>query len=168
MKRSGLIWLTAAVVAAGAAVAAFAGGLGRWAVDVTVIDDAITRRVAGAPVPGFTAAASVIAEAGAALATVIAGFLLLLALIALVLAGRWRRRGGWATAAFVAVTGLSLMRLSVAAPTDVLLGAILGVSVPLPGCGCSPRMNRSRWSTAARTARILTSAAPAARRSGAR
>ena len=31
------------------------------------------------------------------------------------------------------MTGLSLMRLGVAAPTDVLLGAILGVSVPLLG-----------------------------------
>ena len=83
IERSGYIWLTAAVVAAGAAIAVFAGGLSRWAVDVTVIDDAITRRVAGVPVPGFTAAASVIAEAGAALATVIAGFVLLLALIVL-------------------------------------------------------------------------------------
>ena len=62
VERSGLIWLAAAIVAAGAAVAVFAGGLSRWAVDVTVIDDAITRRVAGAPVPGFTAVASVIAE----------------------------------------------------------------------------------------------------------
>ena len=70
-------------MATGAAIAVFAGGLSRWAVDVTVIDDAMTRRVAGAPVPGFTAVASVIAEAGAALATVIAGFVLLLALIVL-------------------------------------------------------------------------------------
>ena len=198
VERSGLIWLAAAIVATGAAIALFAGGLSRWAVDVTVIDDAMTRRVAGAPLPGFTAVASVIAEAGAALATVIAGFVLLLALIVLrrfrrllvlvvsyevltllttafllvvhrplpfgvpvqfpwagfampsaeigrlcfvltgalytlVPAGRWRHRGGWAAAAFVAVTGLSLMRLGVAAPTDVLLGAILGVSVPLLG-----------------------------------
>ena len=185
-------------MAAGAAIAVFAGGLSRWAVDVTVIDDAITRRVAGVPVPGFTAAASVIAEAGAAPATVIAGYVLLLALIVLrrfrqllvlvvsyevltlltsafllivhrplpfgvpaqfrwagfampsaeierlcavltgalytlVPAGRWRRRGGWAAAAIVAMIGLSLMRLGVDAPTDVLLGAILGVSVPLLG-----------------------------------
>ena len=55
VERSGLIWLAAAIVAVGAAIAVFAGGLSRWAVDVTVIDDAITRRVAGAPVPGFTA-----------------------------------------------------------------------------------------------------------------
>ena len=185
-------------MATGAAIAVFAGGLSRWAVDVMVIDDAITRRVAGAPVPGFTAVARVIAEAGAAPATVIAGYVLLLALIVLrrfrhllvlvvsyevltvlttvfllivhrplpfgvpvqfrwagfampsaeiekvcavltgalytlVPAGRWRRRGGWAAAAIVAVTGLSRMRLGVDAPTDVLLGAILGVTVPLLG-----------------------------------
>ena len=198
IERSGLIWLAAALVAAGAAIAVFGGGLGRWAVDVTVIDDALTRRVAGLPVPGFTAVARLIAEAGARPATVIAGYLLLLALIVLrrfrhllvlvvsyevltlltaiivfavhrplpfgvlvqfrwagfsmpsaevatvcavltgalytlVPAGRWRRRGGWAAAAIVAVIGLSRMRLGVDAPTDVLLGAVLGVTVPLLG-----------------------------------
>ena len=45
VERSGLIWLAAAMVATGAAIAVFAGGLSRWAVDVTVIDDAMTRRV---------------------------------------------------------------------------------------------------------------------------
>ena len=198
IDRSGLIWLAAAIAATGAAVAVFVGGLSRWAVDVTVIDDAITRRVAGLPVPGFTAAARLIAEAGARPATVIAGYALLLALIVLrrfrhllvlvvsygvlmlltavvlfavhrplpfgvpvqfrwggfampsveiatvcavltgalytlVPAGRWRRRGGWAAAAIVVVIGLSRMRLGVDAPTDVLLGAILGVTVPLLG-----------------------------------
>ena len=198
IERSGYIWLAVAIVAAGAAVAVFAGGLSRWAVDVTVIDDAVTRWVAGAPVPGFTVVARVIAEAGAAPAAVIAGYLLLLALIVLrrfrhllvlvvsyealtllttafllvvhrplpfgvlvqfrwagfsmpsvevekvcavltgalytlVPAGRWRRRGGWAAAVIVAVIGLSRMRLGVDAPTDVLLGAVLGVTVPLLG-----------------------------------
>ncbi len=198
IERSGLTWLAAAIMATGAALAVFGGGLSRWAVDVTVIEDAITRRVAGVPVPGFTAVARVIAEAGAAPATVIAGYVLLLALIVLrrfrhllvlvvsyevltvlttvfllivhrplpfgvpvqfrwagfampsaeiekvcavltgalytlVPAGRWRRRGGWAAVAIVAVIGLSRMRLGVDAPTDVLLGAILGVTVPLLG-----------------------------------
>ena len=198
IERSGLAWLAAALVAAGAAIAVFGGGLGRWAVDVTVIDDALTRRVAGLPVPGFTAVARLIAEAGARPATVIAGYALLLALIVLrrfrhllvlvvsyevltlltaiivfavhrplpfgvlvqfrwagfampsaeiatvcavltgalytlVPTGRWRRRGGWAAAAIVAVIGLSRMRLGVDAPADVLLGAILGVTVPLLG-----------------------------------
>ncbi len=198
IERSGLIWLGVALVAAGGAIAVFAGGLSRWAVDVTVVDDALTRWVAGAPVPGFTAAARVIAEAGAAPAAVIVGYLLLLALIVfrrfrhllvlvvsyevltllttvfllvvhrplpfgvlvqfrwagfsmpsvelekvcavltgalytLVPAGRWRRRGGWAAAVIVAVIGLSRMRLGVDAPTDLLLGAVLGVTVPLLG-----------------------------------
>jgi tRNA A-37 threonylcarbamoyl transferase component Bud32/membrane-associated phospholipid phosphatase len=198
IERSGYIWLAVAIVAAGAAIAVFAGGLSRWAVDVTVIDDAMTRRVAGASVPGFTAVARVIAETGAAPATVIAGYALLLALIVLrrfrhllvlvvscevltllttifllvvhrplpfgvpvqfrwagfampsveiekvcavltgalytlVPASRWRRRGGWAAAAIVVVIGLARMRLGVDAPTDVLLGAILGVTVPLLG-----------------------------------
>ncbi len=198
IERSGLIWLAVAIMAVGAAIAVFAGGLSRWAVDVTVIDDALTRQVAGVPIPGFTAVARVIAEAGAVPATVVAGYLLLLALIVLrrfrhllvlvvsyevltllttiillvvhrplpfgvpiqfrwagftmpsveiekgcavltgalytlVPAGRWRRRGGRAAVAIVVVIGLSRMRLGVDAPADLLLGAILGVTVPLLG-----------------------------------
>jgi tRNA A-37 threonylcarbamoyl transferase component Bud32/membrane-associated phospholipid phosphatase len=198
IERSGLIWLGVAIVAVVAAVAVFADGLGRWAIDVTVIDDAVTRWVAGAAVPGFTGAARVIAEAGAAPATVIAAYVLLVALSAarrfrhllvlvvsyevltlvttiillvvhrplpfsvpaefrwagfsmpsveiakacavltgalytLVPAGPWRRRGAWAAAASVFVVALCRMRLGVDAPTDVLLGAILGVTVPLLG-----------------------------------
>ena len=182
----------------GGVIAVFAGGLSRWAVDVTVIDDAITRHVASVRVPGFTAVARVIAEAGAAPATIFAGYALLLALVVLrrfrypvvlivsyevigaltalilftvhrvlpfgvpiqfhwagfsmpsveikkvcavltgalytlVPAGRWRRRGGWAALAIVVVIGLSRMRLGVDRPADLLLGAILGVTVPLLG-----------------------------------
>ena len=83
IERSGYIWLAVAIVAVGGVIAVFAGGLSRWAVDVTVIDDAMTRHVASAPVPGFTAVARVIAEAGAAPATIFAGYALLLALIVL-------------------------------------------------------------------------------------
>jgi membrane-associated phospholipid phosphatase/tRNA A-37 threonylcarbamoyl transferase component Bud32 len=196
IQRSGFVWLGIAVVATGAAVAVFAGGLTRWAVDVTVIDDAVTRSIVQAPVPGLTGTASAIAEAGAAPAIVIVAYLLLVALIVLrrfrhllvlllsyemlilltsvflvgvhrplpfgvlfrfrwggfampsveietvcavlvgalytlVPAGRWRRLGCWAAAVIVAVMGLSRMRLGVAAPTDVLLGVALGVTVPL-------------------------------------
>jgi membrane-associated phospholipid phosphatase/tRNA A-37 threonylcarbamoyl transferase component Bud32 len=196
IQRSGLIWLGIAVVATGAAVAVFAGGLTRWAVDVTVIDDAATRDISQLRVPGLTGIAIGIAEAGAAPAIVIVAYLLLLALLVLrrfrhllvlllsyevlillttvfllgvhrplpfgvpyrfrwggfampsaeietvcavlvgvlytlVPAGRWRRRGCWAAAVAVAVIGLSRMRLGVDAPTDVLLGAALGVTVPL-------------------------------------
>ena len=198
IERSGYIWLAAAIVAVGGVIAVFAGGLSRWAVDVTVIDDAITRHVASAPVPVFTAVARVIAEVGAAPATIFAGYALLLALVVLrrfrylvvlivsyevmgaltaiilfvvhrtlpfgvpiqfhwagfsmpsveiekvcavltgalytlVPAGRWRRRGGWAALSIVVVISLSRMRLGVDAPADLLVGAILGVTVPLLG-----------------------------------
>lgn len=183
--------------------------------------------------PGFAAVARVIAEAGAAPAAVIAGYLLLLALIVfrrfrhlLVLvvsyevlallttvfllavhrplpfrvlvqfrwagfsmpsvevekvcavltgalytlapAGRWRRRGGWAAAVIVAVIGLSRMRLGVDAPTDVLLGAILGVTVPLLGLRLFAPQESFPVVYGGAHGRILTSAAPAARRSNAR
>jgi tRNA A-37 threonylcarbamoyl transferase component Bud32/membrane-associated phospholipid phosphatase len=196
IARSGFIWLGIAIVALGAALAIFAGGLTRWAIEVTVIDDAVTRRVVRAPVPGLTGIARVIAEAGAAPAIVLAAYALLLALIVLrrfrhllvlllsyealillttifltgvhrplpfgvpfgfrwggfalpsvavettcavlvgalytlVPAGPWRRRGCWAATVIVAVIALSRMRLGVDAPTDVLLGAALGVTVPL-------------------------------------
>jgi tRNA A-37 threonylcarbamoyl transferase component Bud32/membrane-associated phospholipid phosphatase len=198
IERSGLTWLAVAIVTTGAAVTVFGGGLSHWAVDVTVIDDAMTRRVAEAPVPGLTVIARVIAEAGATPATVIGAYALLLALIVLrrsrhlvvlvisygiltlltsalllivhrplpfgvpigfrwggfalpsveietvcavlvgalytlVPAGRWRRRGACAAAGIVAVISLARMRLGVDAPTDVLLGAVLGVTVPLLG-----------------------------------
>ena len=120
VERSGYIWLVAAIVATGAAIAVFAGSLSGWAVDVTVIDDAMTRRVASAPVPGFTAVASVIAEASAALATVIAGFVLLLALIVL---RRFRRL-------LVLVVSYEVLTLL----TDAFL---LVVHRPLPS-GCWP------------------------------
>ena len=57
-------------MALGAALAIFAGGLTRWAIEITVIDDAVTRRIVQAPVPGLTGIARVIAEAGAAPAIV--------------------------------------------------------------------------------------------------
>jgi hypothetical protein len=53
------------------------------------------------------------------------------ALYTLVPAGPWRRRGCWAAAVIVAVIALARLRLGVDAPTDVLLGAALGVTVPL-------------------------------------
>ena len=196
IERSGFVWLAVAVVATGAALAVFAGGLTRPAVAVTVIDDAVTRHIAAAPVPGLTGTARVIAEAGAAPAIVLLAYALLVTLIVLrrfrhllvlllsyeilillttifltavhrplplgvafrfrwggfalpsvaiettcavlvgalytlVPAGPWRRRGGWAATVIVAVIALARMRLGVDAPTDVLLGAALGVTVPL-------------------------------------
>jgi tRNA A-37 threonylcarbamoyl transferase component Bud32/membrane-associated phospholipid phosphatase len=52
-------------------------------------------------------------------------------LYVLVPEGRWRQRGKWAATAVVALAGLARVALGLDAPTDVLLGAVIGVTVPL-------------------------------------
>jgi membrane-associated phospholipid phosphatase len=51
-------------------------------------------------------------------------------LYVLVPEGRWRQLGKWATAVVV-LAGLARVALGLDAPTDVLLGAVIGVTVPL-------------------------------------
>ena len=58
-----------------------------------------------------------------------AGFVAIL--YSLVPAGRWRNMGKWAATAVVALVGLSRVALGVDAPSDVLVGVVLGVTVPL-------------------------------------
>jgi tRNA A-37 threonylcarbamoyl transferase component Bud32/membrane-associated phospholipid phosphatase len=53
------------------------------------------------------------------------------AIYVLVPEGRWRQRGKWAATAVVALAGLARVALGLDAPTDVLLGAVIGVTVPL-------------------------------------
>jgi membrane-associated phospholipid phosphatase len=45
--------------------------------------------------------------------------------------GRWRQTGKWAAAAIVAIAAVARIYLGADAPTDVLLGAALGVTIPL-------------------------------------
>jgi tRNA A-37 threonylcarbamoyl transferase component Bud32/membrane-associated phospholipid phosphatase len=52
-------------------------------------------------------------------------------LYVLVPEGRWRQVGKWAATAVVALAGLARVALGLDAPTDVLLGAVIGVTVPL-------------------------------------
>jgi membrane-associated phospholipid phosphatase len=52
-------------------------------------------------------------------------------LYVLVPEGRWRQLGKWAATAVVALAGLARVALGLDAPTDVLLGAVIGVTVPL-------------------------------------
>ena len=54
-------------------------------------------------------------------------------LYTLVPEGRWRDIGKRAVAALVVLVGLALVALGVEAPTDVLVGAVIGVAVPLLG-----------------------------------
>src|SRR5215217_5702816 len=52
-------------------------------------------------------------------------------LYVLVPEGRWRQAGKWAATAIVAVASLARVALGLDAPTDVLFGAVIGVTVPL-------------------------------------
>jgi len=58
-----------------------------------------------------------------------AGFVAIL--YSLVPAGRWRNLGKWIVTAVVALVGLSRVALGVDAPSDMLVGVALGVTVPL-------------------------------------
>jgi tRNA A-37 threonylcarbamoyl transferase component Bud32 len=52
-------------------------------------------------------------------------------LYTLVPEGRWRNTGKWAAAALVALTALGRVALGADAPTDVLVAAAIGVTIPL-------------------------------------
>ena len=56
---------------------------------------------------------------------------LVVVLYTLVPEGRWRNTGKWVVAALVALTAVGRMALGAEAPTDVLVGAALGVTIPL-------------------------------------
>jgi tRNA A-37 threonylcarbamoyl transferase component Bud32 len=174
----------------------FARGMRGPAVGVTVADDAVTRWLATARVPGLTPIARGLADAGSAPVYDAAGYTLAAALVvlrrfrhllvlvasveaanlvsgamqlvvhrprpfgvairsgwggfalpsaqmvylcaiavgvlyALVPAGRWRRSGTRLAAGLAALAALAMIRLGVDAPTDVLAGAVLGVTIPL-------------------------------------
>jgi tRNA A-37 threonylcarbamoyl transferase component Bud32/membrane-associated phospholipid phosphatase len=59
--------------------------------------------------------------------------LLIVILYTLVPEGRWRNLGKWLATALVALTALGRVALGADAPTDVLVGVALGVSIPLLG-----------------------------------
>jgi membrane-associated phospholipid phosphatase len=52
-------------------------------------------------------------------------------LYTLVPEGRWRQAGKWVATAVVGLAGLARVALGLDAPTDVLFGAVIGVTVPL-------------------------------------
>jgi tRNA A-37 threonylcarbamoyl transferase component Bud32/membrane-associated phospholipid phosphatase len=54
-------------------------------------------------------------------------------LYGLVPEGRWRQTGKWVAAVLVALVALAHLYLGVEAPTDVLVGVVIGVAIPLLG-----------------------------------
>src|SRR5512132_3596142 len=197
LLTSGVRWLIATVALVALTIAVFAGGLRGLAVEVTVADDAVVRRLAGLHAPGLVglwralAAISswwvintllwglvlallvlrrirrvivvvilaqlmrfgvefllgpiaqrprpfgVVIRAGwggwalpsLQLAFFAAGMIVIL--YALVPEGRWRNTGKWIAAALVALTALGRVALGADAPTDVLVAAAIGVTLPL-------------------------------------
>ena len=67
-------------------------------------------------------------EQVAALALTLVGIL-----YGLVPAGQWRQAGKWAAAATLALVAVARIRLGVEAPSDVIVGAVIGVTIPLIG-----------------------------------
>jgi tRNA A-37 threonylcarbamoyl transferase component Bud32/membrane-associated phospholipid phosphatase len=58
-------------------------------------------------------------------------FALICVLYTLVPEGRWRNLGKWVAAGLVTLTAIARVTLGTDAPTDVLVGAVIGVAVPL-------------------------------------
>ena len=56
---------------------------------------------------------------------------LVMVLYTLVPEGRWRNTGKWVAAVLVALAGLGRVALGAEAPTDVLVGVVIGVTLPL-------------------------------------
>jgi tRNA A-37 threonylcarbamoyl transferase component Bud32/membrane-associated phospholipid phosphatase len=197
LQISGVGWLVASIVLVALSLAVFAGGLRGLAVEVTVVDDAIVRWLAGLGGPGLEGTWRALAFLASwwvlnALAVgllvvllalrrfrhlivvVIAGALqiiviynvvgpiaqrprpfgveiregwggwalpslqvsvlattLLMVLYTLVPEGRWRQRGKLLAAGAVALAGLGRVALGADAPTDALVGAAVGVAIPL-------------------------------------
>ena len=196
LQGSGAGWLIAAIALTAASIVIFARGLQGPAVGVTVADDAVTRWLATARVPGVTPIARGLAEAGSVPVTTAIAYGLVAPLLvlrrfrhllvfvasieaanvlsgamqqmvqrprpfgvpirfgwggfalpsvqivylcavavgvlyALVPAGRWRQVGERIVSGLVALVALARVRLGVDAPTDVLVGAAIGVTIPL-------------------------------------
>jgi tRNA A-37 threonylcarbamoyl transferase component Bud32 len=81
LQTTGVGWLIAAVVSVVLSLLVFAGGLQGLAVDITVVDDAVVRSLAGLRAPGLLAVMQVLAALGSYLAITVLLWGLLLALL---------------------------------------------------------------------------------------
>ncbi|HEY7606983.1 MAG TPA: phosphatase PAP2 family protein, partial [Actinomycetes bacterium] len=199
IQTSGVRWLAAALLLVALTITIFAGGLRGLAVDVTVVDDAVVRWLAGLEVAGLAGVWRALASLcswwvlnallwGLLLALLVlrrfrqlivlfilaqvlslltenvvaaiaqrprpfgvviregwGGFAmpslqityftatLVAILYTMVPEGRWRNTGKWVATGLVALTAVGRMALGADAPTDVLVGVALGVTIPLVG-----------------------------------
>jgi len=197
LQTSGVRWLVAALVLVALTIVVFAGGLRGVAVDVTVVDDAVVRWLAGLEVQGLAGVwqalaalsswwilngllygliaallvlrrfrhlivllivaelVSLLAEnvlaaiaqrprpfgvviregwGGWAMPSVQVMYLaasLVVVLYTLVPEGRWRNTGKWIAVGLITLAALGRLALGADAPTDVLVGVAIGVTIPL-------------------------------------
>jgi membrane-associated phospholipid phosphatase len=197
LQVSGVGWLVASVVLVALSLVIFAGGLRGFAVEVTVLDDAVVGWLAGLDAPWLASTWQALAFLGSWWVLNTLGWGLVLALLALrrfrqliivlvvtqlltmvvyqlvgpiaqrprpfgvdiqagwgswalpsvqvaalaatlvvvlytlVPEGRWRQRGKLVATGVVALAGLGRVALGAEAPTDVLVGAAIGVTIPL-------------------------------------
>jgi tRNA A-37 threonylcarbamoyl transferase component Bud32/membrane-associated phospholipid phosphatase len=197
LQTSGVGWLVALVVLVAMSIVVFNGGLRGPAVTVTVLDDAVVRRLAGLDAPGLQETWQALAFLGSWWVLNILALVLVLALLALrrfrhlivtlivaqllttisqdvmgstahrprpfgviigagwggwalpslqvmnlaatlviilytlVPEGRVRQQGKLLATGVVALAGLGRIALGADAPTDVLVGAAIGVAIPL-------------------------------------
>jgi membrane-associated phospholipid phosphatase/tRNA A-37 threonylcarbamoyl transferase component Bud32 len=199
IQTSGVRWLAAALLLVALTITIFAGGLRGLAVDVTVVDDAVVRWLAGLEVAGLAGMWRALASLSSwwVLNALLWGLLLALLVLrrfrqlivlfilaqvvslltenvvaaiaqrprpfgvviregwggfampslqityftatlvailyTMVPEGRWRNTGKWVATGLVALTAVGRMALGADAPTDVLVGVALGVTIPLVG-----------------------------------
>jgi tRNA A-37 threonylcarbamoyl transferase component Bud32 len=199
IQTSGARWLAAALLLVALTVLVFAGGLRGLAVDVTVVDDAVVRWLAGLEAPGLVGVWRALAALSSwwVLNALLWGLLLALLVLrrfrhlivlfilaqvvslvtenmvaaiaqrprpfgveiragwggwampslqvtyfaatlvailyTLVPEGRWRNAGKWVATGLVALTAIGRIALGAEAPTDMLVAAAIGVTIPLVG-----------------------------------
>jgi tRNA A-37 threonylcarbamoyl transferase component Bud32 len=94
---------------------------------VLVLSSAVRRpRPFGVAIEGSWAAWSMPSRPVAYLSAI-----LVAVLYSVVPGGRWRQAGKWVATGLVALLAVALLYLGVAAPSDVLVGAAIGVTIPL-------------------------------------
>src|SRR6266511_3005630 len=147
LQTSGIGWLIAGVAVVALTIAVFARGLHGLATDVTVADDAVVKWLTDLHAPGLVGVWRALAAISSwwilnglwvgllvALPSLqITFFALGLVTLLYTMApeGRWRHRGKWIAAGLVALTALGRIALGADAPTDVLVAAAIGVTIPL-------------------------------------
>src|SRR6266545_884902 len=131
LQTSGIGWLVAAVMLVGLTLAVFARGLRGMAVVVTEVDDAVVGWLTGLQGPGLEALRGLAQVGSWSVPVTFFAALLVGILYTLVPEGRWRNTGKWVVAGLVTLVAVARIASGTEAPSDVLVGVGIGVTIPL-------------------------------------